>query len=139
MSSRMLGSPIMGTGASRKAFSRSDLDAGLIVVMLLVNSFRAKSVLARSIRTPNPKTPICPTYVGIGTLELRWSMVDNDLGNLPHHGEIRQPRTMAAMEIFGRISRRHYTKPLNKVIDESGLAGFGKKLRIRSEIGRAHV
>ena len=61
-------------------------------------------------------------------------MVDDDLGNLPHHGEIRQPRTMAAMEIFGRISRRHYTEPLGKVLDESGLAGFGKKLRIRSGV-----
>ena len=61
-------------------------------------------------------------------------MVDNDLGNLPHHGEIRQPRTMAAMAIFGRIPRCHYTEPLNKVLDESGSAGFGEKLRIRSGV-----
>jgi hypothetical protein len=26
-------------------------------------------------------------------------MADNDLGNLPHHGKIHQPRTMAAMAI----------------------------------------
>jgi hypothetical protein len=58
-------------------------------------------------------------------------MVDDDLGNLPHHGEIRQPRTMAAMEIFGRILRRHYTEPLNKVLDESGSAGFCEKLIFR--------
>ena len=58
-------------------------------------------------------------------------MVDNDLGNLPHHGEIRQPRTMAAMAIFGRISRCHYTEPLNKVLAESGSAGFYEKLIFR--------
>ena len=32
-----------------------------------LNSFQTKLVLARSIRTPNPKTPIYLTYVGIGT------------------------------------------------------------------------
>jgi hypothetical protein len=30
-------------------------------------------------------------------------MVDDNLGNLLHHGKIRQPRTMAAMAIFGQI------------------------------------
>mmetsp|Transcript_31495 Transcript_31495/g.60036 ORF Transcript_31495/g.60036 Transcript_31495/m.60036 type:complete len:105 (-) Transcript_31495:23-337(-) len=43
-------------------------------------------------------------------------------------------QTMAAMAMFGRISQRHYTEPLNKVLDESGLAGFGEKLRIRSGV-----
>ena len=36
-------------------------------------------------------------------------------------------QTMAAMEIFGRISQRHYTEPLNKFLDKSGLAGFCEK------------
>jgi hypothetical protein len=53
----------------------------------------------------------------------RWSMVE-DLGNLPHHGESRQPRTMAVMAIFGRIPRPHQPKPLKKVIVESILAGL---------------
>jgi hypothetical protein len=55
-------------------------------------------------------------------------MFDDDLGNLPHHGEIRQPRTMAAMAIFGQIPRPHQPKPLKKVLDESGSAGFCEKL-----------
>ena len=55
-------------------------------------------------------------------------MVDGDLGSLPHHGKIRQPRNMAAMEIFGQIPQCHYTEPLNKVLDESCLAGFCEKL-----------
>ena len=55
-------------------------------------------------------------------------MVNNDLVNLPHHGEIRQPRTIADMAIFGQISQPHQPKPLNKVLDESGLAGVYKKL-----------
>ena len=40
-------------------------------------------------------------------------------------------RTMAAMDIFGRISRRHYIEPLGKVLDKSGSAGFCKKLLIQ--------
>ena len=55
-------------------------------------------------------------------------MVDNDLGNLPNHDEIRQPRTMAAMVIFGRIPRPYQPESLKKVLDESGLAGFCEKL-----------
>jgi hypothetical protein len=51
-------------------------------------------------------------------------MVDDNLGNLLHHGKIRQPRNMAAMEIFGRILQPYYPKPLDKVFEESGLAGF---------------
>ena len=43
-------------------------------------------------------------------------MVDNDLGNLPHHGEIRQPKTMDAMTIFGRILQSHQPEPLDKVL-----------------------
>ena len=63
-------------------------------------------------------------------------MVDDDLGNLPHHGEIRQPRTMAAMAIFGRILQPHQPEPLEKVLGESGLAGFGEKLLIRSGVDK---
>ena len=56
-------------------------------------------------------------------------MVDDDLGNLPHHGEICQPRTMADMAIFGWIPRSHQPEPLKEeVLDESRLAGLCKKL-----------
>ena len=55
-------------------------------------------------------------------------MVDDNLGNLPHHGDIRQHRTMAAMAVFVRIPQPHQPEPLNKVLDESDLAGFGEKL-----------
>jgi hypothetical protein len=55
-------------------------------------------------------------------------IVDDDLSNFPHHGEIRQPRTMAAMAIFGRIPQPHQPKPLKKILDESGLAEFYEKL-----------
>ena len=58
-------------------------------------------------------------------------MVDDDLGNLLHHGEIRHPRTMAAMAIFGRIPQPHQPKPLKKVLGESGSTGFYKKLLIQ--------
>ena len=51
-------------------------------------------------------------------------MVDDDLGNLPHHGKICQPRTMAAMAIFGRILQPHQLEPLNRT------PGMGKYLAL---------
>ena len=99
-----------------------------------VNSFRAKSVLARSIRTPNPKTPKTPTYVGIGTLVPTTTMVNGRQRPWQPPPPWRNPpaRTMAAMEIVGRISQRHYTEPLDQVLDESGSAGFCEKLIFQS-------
>ena len=58
-------------------------------------------------------------------------MVDDDLGNLPHHGEIHQLRTMAAMAIFGWILQPHQPEPFKKVLDESGSTGFCEKLLIQ--------
>ena len=55
-------------------------------------------------------------------------MVNDNLSNLPHHGNICKPRTMVAMTIFGRIPRPHQPEPLNKVLDKSGSAGFCETL-----------
>ena len=51
-------------------------------------------------------------------------MVGDNLSNLPHHGKICQPRTMAAMAIFGHIPQPHQPEPLKEVFVESVLAGF---------------
>ena len=55
-------------------------------------------------------------------------MVDDDHGNLSPPWRNSPARTMAAMEIVGWISQRHYTESLDQVLDESGSAGFCEKL-----------
>ena len=41
------------------------------------------------------------------------------IDNLPHHDKICQPRTMAAMAIFGWIPRPHQPEPLNSFPSKS--------------------
>ena len=74
------------------------------------------------------------TYVGIGTLVHTTTMVDGRRRPWQPPPPWRNPpaRTMAAMEIVGRISQRHYTGPLDQVLGESGSAGFCEKLIFQS-------
>ena len=87
---------------------------------------------------PNPKTPKTPAYVGIGTLVHRTMMVDGrrrpwqpppPWRNPPaqNHGCHGNSWSDPAIPLTR-------TEPLDKVLDESGLLGFGEKLLIHSGV-----